>query len=178
MPSFQPLINASVDPFELPKFLSLSKDGLNQYEIVPTINDIKADSSKYFNDIIAIPQNQNSITYGETFQFYLQCSNDSEQSVYNISFNVEFRSAKGKKFTLVNTADSPIQELEPTKTIDYSFHYRIEDPIFYYLSCKVNYTMGTGKSLVLKKMFKLQVNTAFNPRINVQPYGVCIIDLI
>lgn len=173
MPSFKPLVNATVDPFELPQFLSLSKNGLNQYDVISSIDDMKVDSSNYFNDIISIPQNQNSITFGETFQFYLQCSNDSEHNVYNISFYIEFRSSKGKKFTLVNTSDSPLQELEPNKTIDYSFHYRVEDPMFYYLSCKVNYTMGTGKNMILKKMFKLQVNTAFNPRINVQPFGVC-----
>lgn len=175
MPSFHPLFNASVDPFELPKFISLTKDGLNKYETVSNVQDIKASASNYFNNIVSIPQNQSSITFGETFQFYLQCSNDSEQSVYNVNFIIEFRSAKGKKFTLVNTSNNPVKELEPNKTIDYSFHYRVEDPIFYYLSCKVNYMMGTGKSLILKKMFKLQVNNAFNPRINVQPFGEGVI---
>lgn len=166
--------STQLDPRDLPKTLTLSQDGFNKIIENPGDDAQPGDvMNQYLDNFLTLSKKQGTIYVGESFRFYVQCSNDSEFTIAKVALNIEIQNVSNRKVVLMNTTDNPTEELLPRKTIDHVLSYRMTENSLHYLVCKVNFSLPNGKSETIKKVFKIPVVKAVDIKSEIILHQVC-----
>ncbi|KAK6733151.1 hypothetical protein RB195_017112 [Necator americanus] len=105
-------------------------------------------------EYLIAPQMFENIYLGETFTFYMNVVNDSDQKVTDVSVKCELQT-NSQRVTLTTNVQDAV--LEPTKSSGQIISHEVKEIGQHILICSVNYKTTADEKMYFRKFFKFPV---------------------
>ncbi|KJH44411.1 hypothetical protein DICVIV_09545 [Dictyocaulus viviparus] len=138
-----------VDPYGFPKMIEAAlckRDGEKRHD-VPV------------GEYLMAPQMFENIYLGETFTFYVNCVNESDQKVTDVSVKCDLQTNTQRVSLPCNIYDVVLEVGACSGQI---ISHEIKEVGQHILICSVNYKMPSGEKMCFRKFFKFSVGKPFD----------------